>query len=182
MKKLIIVLFSLLIVVGLTSPVYATNEKKPKATVEVLYSESLETLNDIQFDDGSYLSDYDYTLSFSRFDISSYLSNYSASYLNLGDYFTTVAWITRSMGTTLSLVPKDNVRSSFSTAITAWNALSNVSFGFGGYTTFINNKNKFCNQYVCHFDLAGWKNDWNLDAWRPDVSIVLVYAALCNPE
>ena len=37
-------------------------------------------------------------------------------------------------------------------------------------------------QYICHQQFAFFKDRWNLDEWRPDVSYPATVAAGCNPD
>lgn len=167
-------LFILLLLIGLVNPVYAAGEvgqQLDKVIVEVIYKSAEVNLDNMLLDDGTHLGDYSYQVVYPRQRINT----------TLGKYFTSVAWVTKSEGTTLSLNPNFYVRWDVATNNTAWSALSNPLFGIGGSATFANNYNKFYNQYLCHFALAKIKTYWNLDAWRPDVDIQAVYDRQCNP-
>ena len=36
-------------------------------------------------------------------------------------------------------------------------------------------------QYYCHTQLAKTKSSWNLEPWRPNVSLAKTIAKACNP-
>lgn len=171
MKKILKSIFVLSFIVSLASSVSALENEKVDVLVEVVYLDQNTSINDIVLDDGSMLSDYNYKVVYPLLRINT----------TLGEYFTSVAWVTNPEGTTLSLNPKFSVRWDVNTNSTAWNVLSNTSVGLGSNPTFSSNYNKFHNQYLCHFALAKVKTYWNLDAWRPDVDIQAVYDSLCNP-
>jgi hypothetical protein len=44
-------------------------------------------------------------------------------------------------------------------------------------------RGRIFDQFVCHAanPVAIWKSTWNLEPWRPDVSLWDTYKALCNP-
>ena len=171
MKKVLKVLFAMLLILGLTDPVSALENENVDIIVEVVYLDRNTSIDKLVLDDGTKLSDYTYQIIYPKLRINTIL----------GNYFTSVAWVTKSEGTSLSLNPKFSVRWDVNANNAAWNVLSSTSAGFGSSPTFYNNYNKLHNQYLCHFALAKVKTYWNLDAWRPDVDIQSVYDRLCNP-
>ena len=138
----------------------------------MVYLDQDTSIDHLVLDDGTKLSDYSYQVIYPKLRINA----------TLGNYFTSVAWVTKSEGTTLSMNPKFSVRWDVNANNTDWNVLSSTSAGFGSSPTFYKNYNKFHNQYLYHFALAEVKTYWNLDAWRPDVDIQSVYDRLCNPR
>ncbi len=97
----------------------------------------------------------------------------------IGDY-DYVMWITRDDGITLSLEPKDTVRTSYDEKEDAWDLLCSSDSGYGGQSRW---QNEQCMkwQFDCHYSFANTKTYWNIEPWRTASSYIQVVASACNP-
>ncbi|MBU3106113.1 DUF2599 domain-containing protein [Clostridium gasigenes] len=157
---------------------YKLMENKNKMEIEVLFnSHDEDFIKEITFEDGTSVKDYDYSIK--------YLQN-SRSYTRSGSYalagyFDYAAWITRDGVVSLSLDPKQSVRTNRSTKNTAWGLLSSSSGGFYSDSRWINTQ-VIKWQYDCHFDFAYDKATWNLEPNRTANSYIFgVVLKACNP-
>ncbi len=161
-----------------TTAAYSINDtplKVKKGIIQVeliLHTLDERDLNSIILDNGERLGDYEYIITTSNARINT----------TLGNYFTTVAWITRDSLISLSLNPKINVRTNYYTKETAWNVLSDPNVGFGNHANFIGNETTLKNQYDCHFNNAFYKHEWNIEPSRPVVDWQTMLLSGCNPE
>jgi hypothetical protein len=89
-------------------------------------------------------------------------------------------WSYSSSGWTMKVSPTAWARTwgtsslSYSVGVAGWTELSSAYY-VG------TNPGGFQDQYICHQQYAFFKNTWNLDEWRPDVSYAATVAAACNP-
>ena len=125
----------------------------------------------IVFDDGTKLSDYDYTLTHAI---------QPRGFYPIADYFNYAAWITRDGVRSLSLDPNSKVRTNSTYKNDGWRVLSSTTQGFGGSPYWKNTKVMKW-QYDCHYSFAANKNYWNLEPHRTASSYAQVVAKACNP-
>lgn len=93
------------------------------------------------------------------------------------DWFKSATWKTRSSGRYLCVVPTDwNRQSGIAYASTSW-ALLKAKKSSSKYWE---NEGGLKNQYYCHTQLAKLKSSWNLEHWRPNVSLAKTIAKACN--
>ena len=187
MRKKILKIFSIVTAIAICLTSYsqitlafdnnATESDKDKIIVEVILNNKDEkSIENIQFDDGSYLKDYDYEIKYI------YKLTRDPSYLS--NYFNQVLWITRDGVISLSLDPVDKVRKSKKEKDTAWNILSGKTTGvaYSKYWPTDSQKEKtFKWQYDCHFYFAKDKEEWNLEPSREANNYLEVVSSKCNP-
>lgn len=146
--------------------------KDDQITVEIVYNANGEDFADnIVFDDGSKLSDYNYSVKYTPGpkDISP-----------IEEYFNYAAWITRDGITSLSLDPKTSVRSNSTVRDQAWGVLSSETEKFVSSQYWQNTKVMKW-QYDCHYTFASNKDYWNLEPHRTASSYLEVVLKKCNP-
>lgn len=94
------------------------------------------------------------------------------------DWFKSATWKTRSDGRYLCVVPTNwNRQSGIAYASTSW-ALLKAKKSSSKYWK---NEGGLKDQYYCHTQLAKTKSSWNLEPWRPNVSLAKTIAKACNP-
>lgn len=99
-------------------------------------------------------------------------------------YFSDFSWITRSGVKSLSLTHTGYIHDALDPGmlatrkVDAWDKLYAVHSGSSNW----NNTAGMQDQFYCHVDFAGFKNPWNLEPSRPNVSYAATVAAACNPE
>lgn len=95
------------------------------------------------------------------------------------DWFKSATWKTRSSGRYLCVVPTNwNRQSGVAYASTSW-ALLKAKKSSSAYWK---NEGGLKDQYYCHTQAAKLKESWNLEPWRPDVSLSKTILCKCNPE
>lgn len=62
-------------------------------------------------------------------------------------------------------------------ASTSWALLKAKKSGSSYWT----NEGGLKDQYYCHTQAAKLKDSWNLEPWRPNVSLAATIAKACNP-
>lgn len=125
---------------------------------------------EIEFEDGTKLSDYNYTIKYVQTPRNNLIQ----------EYFHYAAWISRNSEITLSLDPKSNVRKESKTKDKAWDIISSPTQGFGN-DPYWNNNQVMGWQYDCHYSFAPNKDYWNLEPHRTASSYLQVVLAACNP-
>lgn len=142
-----------------------------KVKVEIIVNSNGEDFaEDIVFDDGTRLSDYDYSVTYVQ----------TPKSYAIAQYFNYAAWVTRADGVTLSLDPKDAVRTNKTEKDSAWGVLSSPTQGFGSHSNWKNTQTMNW-QFDCHYWFAESKDYWNIEPWRTAGSYVEVVANKCNP-
>jgi len=98
------------------------------------------------------------------------------------DLIDSAEWLQRDEGWTLSVTPTLWARANapgYLIGVWGWNELYDKYKDVGrGINT---NIGGLRDQYICHQQFAFFKDRWNLDEWRPDVSYPSTVAAGCNP-
>lgn len=148
-----------------------------KVLVEIMINNNGDDFaNHVIFDDGTKLSDYDYTVVYKPMP-----RNYviTSSY-EITNYFDYAAWITRDGVISLSLDPKPEVREHGSIKNSAWDVLSSSTKGFGSHKNWKNTQVMKW-QFDCHFQWAPFKDYWNLEPHRTASSYAEVVLNGCNP-
>lgn len=125
----------------------------------------------IVFEDGTRLSDYEYSVKYAPVP---------RGFYPIADYFDYAAWITRDGVVSLSVDPNSSVRGNKSQKDSAWNVLSSTTHGFGSSSNWKNTK-VIGWQFDCHYWFANSKDFWNLEPHRTASSYAGVVAAGCNP-
>ncbi|WP_106768165.1 DUF2599 domain-containing protein [Paenibacillus faecalis] len=144
-----------------------------KVEVEIFVNSNGEGFaENIVFDDGTRLSDYDYSVK--------YVPMLLSSFYPIQEYFDYAAWITRDGVISLSLDPVEKVRKNKSEKDAAWGVLSSPTDGFGSHANW-NNTQVMKWQYDCHYWFASNKDYWNLEPHRTASSYIEVVTAACNP-
>lgn len=142
-----------------------------KVVVEIMVNSNGEDFaENIVFDDGTRLTDYDYIVEYVP----------AARSYALQEYFNYAAWITRGTEVSLSLDPKIDVRREVRVKDAAWAVVSSSSQGFGSHPNWRNTQVMHW-QYDCHFDLAYHKDYWNIEPHRTASSYLEVLRWGCNP-
>lgn len=162
---------------GLISAAYAitSNSATPEVTVTVVCGEIDEAvLANLEFDDGTYLKDYNYAIQYAN---DAYNIKLRGSTLPLTTFFNSVAWVNRSDGITLSLDPTDDVRSNPSLFGPAWSLLVT----YCGSDSYWANEQVMHWQFDCHANFASTKERWNIEPWRTASNYLEVVLAQCNP-
>ena len=99
------------------------------------------------------------------------------------DLIDSAEWLQRDEGWTLSVTPTLWARANapgYLIGVWGWNELYDKYKDVGrGINT---NIGGLRDQYICHQQFAFFKDRWNLDEWRPDVSYPATVAAGCNPD
>lgn len=145
---------------------------KEQIIVEILYNLNGEDFaENIIFDDGTKLSEYDYSVK--------YIST-PKGFAQVEEYFNYAAWITRDGITSLSLDPKSSVRTNSSNKYQAWTILSSEAEGFSS-SPYWDNTKVMKWQYDCHYSFASNKDYWNLEPHRTASSYLQVVLKQCNP-
>ena len=169
--------FALALIFVLTTNVYAgtilaEETKSEKIMVEVLVDNNDENFaENIVFDDGTRLSDYDYTV---KHVIQ------PRGFYPIADYFDYAAWITRDGVRSLSIDPKTKVRTNSTYKNDGWRVLSSTTHGFGS-SPYWKNTQVMKWQYDCHYSFAANKDYWNLEPHRTASSYAQVVLKACNP-
>lgn len=144
---------------------------KEQITVEILYNVNGDEFADnIIFEDGTKLSDYDYKVEYKPMLLSD----------EIGTYFNYAAWIIRDGVVSLSLDPINDVRTKSSYRDKAWNIISSENDGFVG-SSYWNNTEVMKWQFNCHYSFAKSKDYWNLEPERVASNYLEVVLAKCNP-
>lgn len=167
-------LIAFLVVMALTNLtlIPIANALEPEVVVEICVGTySTEEIEAIQFDDGTYVGDYNYVVKYRP-------EARLGSILTL--YFNQIAWITRDGVLSLSLDPTTKVRTDRTELDTAWGYLSNTEVGLGQDSRWSNDP-CFYWQYLCHFQYAKYKSVWNLEPSSTADSFAYVVARGCNP-
>lgn len=95
------------------------------------------------------------------------------------DWFKSAKWKSRTSGVYLCVVPTAwNRQSGIAYASTSWSYLKKKMSG----TKKWRNEGGLKDQYYCHTQLAKLKSSWNLEPWRPNVSLAKTLASGCNPK
>lgn len=128
-------------------------------------------LENIVFDDGTKLADYNYTIKQVAMP---------RGFYPIADYFNYGAWITRDGVVSLSVDPKSDVRTSRTVRDEAWRVLSHTRHGFGS-SPYWKNTTTMRWQFECHFWHAESKQYWNLEPHRYAASYAYVVLKGCNP-
>ena len=171
LQKICVLLIGLLLL-NISAPIIYAADTETEVEVEVYLNEfDEEYIKNVEFDDGSKVGDYTYTVEYAR---------RTRINTTLGNYFSYAAWIKRDGVVTLSLKPKNTVRYNRTTKNTAWNVLKNKTTGMGGSSNW-KNETTLKWQYDCHFDFATFKDYWNLEPHRKASSYAAVVIAKCNP-
>lgn len=150
-----------------------TNPKSNSNKIEVevmINSNGEDFIENIVFDDGTKLSDYDYSIKYVPTPKSYAISN----------YFNYAAWIKRDGVISLSVDPKSKVRTNSTERNRGWAALSSPTHGFGSHSYWKNTKVMHW-QFDCHYSFATNKKYWNLEPHRTASSYLQVVAKGCNP-
>ena len=208
-KKIIRALSMLLITCLMGTTAYASTlqEKKDVIEVEILLdSTDGDFAENIVFDDGTRLADYEYNITYvtdhqnpmtyatgladyqNPMTYATGLNDYQnpaygimpMSYYPIGDYFNYAAWITRNGEISLSLDPKVSVRTTGAGRDAGWRAISSTTQGFGSHS-YWKNTQVMKWQYECHYWFAEDKEYWNLEPHRTASSYAAVVVAKCNP-
>ena len=171
LKNLLLVFIACFMIVGVKVHASDLKEKREEIEVEILVnSVGDDFAENIVFEDGTKLSDYEYSVKYLPMTRSYTIAN----------YFNYAAWITRNGVVSLSVDPKENVRSFTAEKDKAWSVLSSKTRGFGSHSNWDNTKVMGW-QFDCHFWFAGSKSYWNLEPHRTAGSYAAVVAAGCNP-
>ncbi|MSF58410.1 DUF2599 domain-containing protein [Turicibacter sanguinis] len=175
MKKLSFVALAVFGLVGLYNQTKITANaasvvEKPELQIHVEYMKPGYDIENVVLDDGTKVGDYNYTVTFAPI-------NYSARYL--WDYFESIKWITRDGVVSLSLDPTALVRTNSYYMALAWN---DVEAGYAHHFNWNNKNNQTMYwQFLCHFDFAKDKEQWNIEPHRNVDSYLKVVNAKCNP-
>lgn len=172
LPRICVLLLGILVLNVSTYAVQASINATPTVEIEVYVNEFDEDfIKNIEFDDGTKVGDYDYTVTYAP-----------AKRINtsLGNYFSYAAWITRDGIVSLSLNPKSEVRTNSTTASNAWGTLADRNAGFGATGNW-KNETVLKWQYDCHFTFAKNKDYWNLEPSRTANSYAEVVLSGCNP-
>ena len=155
-----------------------TSNSNDTITIEVIVNKFGEdSLKNIEFDDGTKVSDYNYKIKYVNQKITR-----DPAYM--ATYFSQALWITRNNIVSLSLVPNSNVRNSLSEKNKAWTILSGEYTGLGSSKYWPKDEQKlktFKWQFDCHYHFANNKNEWNIEPSRSASSYAAVVAKKCNP-
>lgn len=182
LKKIISFVLAIIIINTVVST-SAKADTSNKIVVEVLYNVNGQDFADnIIFDDGTKLSDYDYVVKYDETKLSDYAVNSVTTYgyYPIGDYFNYAAWITRDGVVSLALDPTHGVRGTTSIKDAAWSVLASPTHGFGSSPNWRNTQVMQW-QFDCHFAYAKDNAYWNLEPHRTASSYFQVVAASCNP-
>ncbi len=176
MKKIFLCITSILVICLLFS---SSNFKaaNKKITVDILVGSPETVINNVVLDDGTRLSDVKNNIEIVEKSKPKIEPRYFGGY---DYYFEYAAWIKRDGVDTLSLKPTDHVRYNRSNADAAWKLISDSKNGLGYHPGF-SNYTSLKNQYYCHFELAKFKDKWNLEANRKVVSWFEMRIKGCNP-
>ena len=93
------------------------------------------------------------------------------------DYIQSGEWVYRYNEWTLSLTPTDCGRNIAPSQTP--NMFYEISKKFAG-SPYWSNTRGMINQLTCHLAIARYKQEWNLDPWRPYVGYSKTAAAGCN--
>lgn len=146
--------------------------KNEHITVEILYNANGDDFaENIVLDDGSRLSDYDYSVK--------YIGTPKTG-SEIQEYFDYAAWITRDGVTSLSLDPNSSVRTNSTIRNQAWDVVSSETTGFANSPYWQNTKVMKW-QYDCHATFASNKDYWNLEPHRTASNYLQVVLKKCNP-
>ncbi len=164
---------------GLISAAYAieNNPTSPEIVVTVVCGNIDEAeLASMEFDDGTHLQDFIYTVEYVE---NTENSLQRGSLVPLSTFFESVVWILRSDGYTLAIDPLDDVRASPSLWGPAWECLfancsSDMEWGY-------NNEDVMYWQFMCHANFANQKATWNIEPWRTADTYGDVVLHACNP-
>lgn len=176
MKKIlsfvfIVLLLNTTIASAATQEIKSTTNKQ-KVEVEIMYNiKGNDFLENVVFEDGTKLSDYDYTIK---------TVPTPRSFYPIGDYFNYAAWITRDGVISLSVDPKEPVRTTRTQRNMAWSVLASPTHGFGSSSNWKNGETMRW-QFECHYWFAENKQYWNLEPSRTASSYADVVANGCNP-
>jgi len=96
---------------------------------------------------------------------------------DMSDYFESWTKITRDGLLSFSLDPKLATRTFRPTAEEGWSAFYERYYTDSDFF----NDGGLEDQYYCHFDFGTFRDYWNLEPSRPDVSYTDTVLALCNP-
>ncbi|WHY15765.1 DUF2599 domain-containing protein [Peribacillus frigoritolerans] len=109
----------------------------------------------------------------------------TATATSYSTYFNSGSWITRDGMVSLSMNHKPYLTGaagdfeSITRKLDSWDKLYAKHSGSSKWK----NTGGMKDQYNCHFDTIGsYKNPWNLEPSRPDVSYAATIAAACNPK
>lgn len=173
--KTIFLFISMLCMVSFLSiNVLAAKDSNGKVTVKVLTSNhDEEYFKNLELDDGSKISDYDYTIE--------YVVDKTRDPVLITYYFSSVAWITRDGVVSLSLDPTQELRDSSTLRDSGWNVLTNVFQNEPDWPKDASKLQTFHWQYDCHWSFANDKDYWNLEPSRTASSYLAVVLAGCNP-
>lgn len=145
---------------------------KSQVIVEILYNVNVEDFaENIIFDDGTKLSEYDYSVKYIPIP---------KEFSQVEEYFNYAAWITRDGITSLSLDPKSSVRTNCSNKTQAWTILSSETEGFASSPYWENTKVMKW-QFDCYYSFVSNKDYWNLEPHRSASSCLQVVIKQCNP-
>ena len=158
---------------GTTAHASTLQNEKDVIEVEILVNSIGEDFaENIVFDDGTKLSDYEYTVKYAPMP---------RGFYPIADYFNYAAWITKESGEiALSLDPKESVRSTSVARDAAWNVISSTRQGFASSPKWKNTQVMKW-QFECHYWFAENKDFWNLEPHRTASSYLTVVAFGCNP-
>ncbi|MDO4383052.1 MAG: DUF2599 domain-containing protein [Eubacteriales bacterium] len=94
------------------------------------------------------------------------------------DWFKSATWKIRDGKYSLCVVPtKWNRQSGIAYMSTSWALLKKKKSGSKHWY----NTEGLRKQYYCHTQAAKFKSSWNLEPWRPNVSMAKTIAKACNP-
>lgn len=176
MKKIIALILCISMSLGISAFAIGDMEE-PEVTVKVICNSfDEEYIKNIEFDDGTKVSDYNYTIQ--------YMPQLTRDPSYILYYFNSAMWITRDGLVSLSLNPTQRVRDSSTLRESGWNLLKNPTYGQGSNPNWPKlqaNANCFYWQYICHWEYANTKEYWNIEPSRTANSYVGVVATACNP-
>lgn len=177
-KKAVAVILTAAMTVTVASTALANSgEDSEEITVYVYVNNNGEDyIRNMEFDDGSKLMDYDYTIQ--------YVTDLTRDPNYVATYFDYCAWVEKENGDiALCLDPIDSVRQGYD-AYEGWCALSDPYGGMASNPYWPTDEDKletFKWQYDCHQQYAFAKDYWNLEPHRVANSYLAVATARCNP-
>ncbi len=149
---------------------FYVDAKSADKPIEVMVVHGVLNPDEIIFDDGTKLSEYEYTVT----------TMTTPRFYPLGDYFDYVGWTNREDGISLQLKPNNTTRRNNAAKNNAWRTLSSRTHGLGGHSYWRNTQVMEW-QFECHYQFAKDKQFWNLEPRRTAPNYAFVVAAACNP-
>ena len=178
MKKLMSIMLAAAMALSLMVPAALAGSNQDQVVVTVIVgSDNPEDIEKLQFDDGTCVGDYDYTIRYADTAV-------TRSPVDLIDYFVYAYWMYRGNELCLALDPRMSVRTNYDEKEAAWDVLADPANGVASSSYWPTDPQKektFRWQYDCHYVGAMNEEEWNLEPHRTANSFTAVLLARCNP-